>query len=251
MKKLPLALLALGAFVAPVVSSCNKDDALSSSREYVTITLGLRTAADSGTFPTKGISEEIAATLPATMLLTLTDTGSGESYQVNSGGQIRVKEGTYLVTGRTTPAVRQEVYGTTHYTSAEPLIVVEDRIEVSVTKTAYSVTAAYRCFVVALNPNDFADWYLQSNGEFIGMAHSTAPDLWWTYVIGDYDAAHPLRIQPKLPNGSSLDYTFYTDELRDGALLAEFGKWYMLRENTGQMASGSLALTLPVWTAGN
>lgn len=247
MKRLPLALIALGAVVAPV--SCTKQDA-NPSPEYVTITLSLD-AGDSGRFPTKGISEEIAATLPEQMTITLTNKASGEAFECTTGMACRIPVGTYTAFGRTAPEVRQEIYGTTHYTSAAPLVVVEQDLDVTEGKTSYSVTAEYRCFALVANRSDVAGWQVKSNGEWTALEKSTTSEIWWTFVVGDYDAEHPLRTMVILPDNSGLDYTFYTSNLQEGGLLAEWGKWYLLRPGSSTMQTGSLGLVLPEWTAGN
>lgn len=240
MKRKILALLALGAFLAPVACTKQADNLVP-----------VRIELSSGNFPTKGIGEEIAATLPAQMQLTLTNTASGESYDIATGCQFRIPEGSYSVVGRTTPAVRQLIYGTTHYTSAEPLVVVEDHLDISAERTAYSVAARYACFVLVADRTEIATWRVKCGSEWATLERTTAGNLWWTFFIGDYDGDHPLRTLATLADGTGLDYTFYTDAAREGGLLAEWGKWYLLRQASGASQSGALALTLPAWTAGN
>lgn len=242
MKRTILALLALGAVVA---SACTK----SLDDNFVTITLQLGT--ESGYFPTKGIVEEIEATLPAQMQITLTNRVSGEAYTAATGLPVRVPVGSYTAVGRTTPTIRQTIYGDTHYATAEPLVVVDEVLEVVADKTAYSVTGQYRCFALVANRSEVSGWKVKAEGEWGILERTTATDVMWTYIVGDYDADHPLRTMAILGDGSALDYTFYTEDLQEGGLLAEFGKWYLLRPAGGAMQTGSLSLRLPEWTAGN
>lgn len=247
MKRTLLALIALAAAVAP---SCTKQDT-EPAPEWVTITLSLRPDYDTGRFPTKGIGEEISAALPTQMTLTLSNKVSGETFEVTTGTPIYMPTGTYSVVGRTAPTARQYIYGTTHYTSGEPLVVVEDELEITSATTNYSVTAGYRCFVVAVNSGEVRNWTLQTGESWPAVTKTEGTGVWWTFVIGDYDYDHPFRTMVTFTDGEVLDYKFHTRDASAGGIIADFGKWYLLRQAGGTPQTGAIGLHLPEWTAGN
>ena len=250
MKRTTLALLALGAFVAPV--ACTKQELPDTSRAIVPVTISLA-GYESGSMPTKGIAEEISSTLPASMTLSVTEKTSGKTYEVTTGTTCRLPVGTYSVAGATQPEVRQGIYGTTRYLSDKPKVVVEDEIVVTEGQTAYSVTATYQCYVLAVYTSEVKAW----TGTFKGNAgaeayHLAADGLWWVFVVGDFSADYPFYTSITLTDNTKLDYTFYTRDLQPGGILAEYGKWYLLRPSGGgNLQMGSMSLNLPAWTAGN
>ena len=244
MKRTLLALTALAAAVAP---SCTKQD----NRPSVPVTITI-SGYESGQMPTKGIAEEISATLPTRLSLKVTDRSSGQSFDVTTGMPCRLPVGTYSVAGGNDPELRQGIYGTTRYLSDTPKVVVEDELVVTADRTAYSVTASYRCFVLAVPTDEVKAW----SGTFkaqpgIATTHLEADGLWWTFVVGDFGADYPFYTPITLWDGDTLDYAFYTRDIQPGGILAEYGKWYLLRPSSGSLQTGSLSLTLPAWTAGN
>ena len=248
MKKILLALLALGGIFA--LPACTKQ-ATDTAPEWATITITLRPDYDTGRFPTKALGEDIAATLPTQMALTLANKVSGETYDVTTGTPIYMPTGVYSVVGRTAPAARQYIYADTHYTSAEPLVVVEDELEITSATANYSVTAGYRCFVIAVNPANVSTWTLQTGEAWPAVEKTTGSDTWWTFVVGDFDNTHPFRTMVTFTDGEVLDYKFHTRDASAGGILADFGKWYLLRQAGGTPQSGAIGLRLPEWTAGN
>lgn len=250
MHKTLLALLALGGLVA--LPSCGVQDLTTTfAPEWVEITISLVPAYDTGSIPTKGIGEEISSTLPTQMALTLANKASGETYEVTTGTPIYMPTGTYSVVGRTAPTARQYIYGTTHYTSGEPLVVVEDELEINAATTNYSVTAGYRCFVVAVNSGEVSSWTLQTGESWPAVTKTEGAGVWWTFVIGDYDYDHPFRTMVTFADGEVLDYKFHTRDASAGGIVADFGKWYLLRQAGGTPQTGAIGLRLPEWTAGN
>lgn len=248
MKKSISALIALGAFVAPV--ACTKQAQDPQTTPLVPVTINIESFA-SGQFPTKGIGEEISATLPTTMDLVMTNKATGETYDVTTGYPCRVPVGTYSVAGVIEPEVRQGIYGTTRYLSDTPKIVVEDELVIRADCTSYWVTAIYKCFVLAVNPSEVESWTGIFKGQAAPVSYMTADGLWWTFVVGDFSADYPFQTDVVFKDGETLSYDFYTRDLQPGGVLAEYGKWYLLRQVGGAIQMGSLSLTLPAWTAGN
>lgn len=247
MKRTLLALIALAAAVAP---SCTKQDNFPSGPDLVTITIGLTPAVDSGRFPTKGIGEDIAATLPSQMTLSLTNKATGESFEVVTGASVRIPAGTYTAAGRTSPAPLQFIYDPTHYTSREPLIVVEDELEIT-TAGAHYVTAGYRCFVAAIPTSEVSYWWLTTANGRAEVARNTGTENGWIFVIGDFGTDQYFRTGVTFVDGEQQEYQFQTRDLQAGSILAEYGKWYLLRQQGGTPQNGTIALRFPEWTAGN
>lgn len=246
MKRTLLALLALAAAVAP---SCTKQDT-EHAPEWVTITLSLRPDYDTGRFPTKGIGEDIAATLPSQMTLSLTNKATGESFEVVTGASVRIPAGTYTAAGRTSPAPLQFIYDPTHYTSREPLIVVEDELEIT-TAGAHYVTAGYRCFVAAIPTTEVSYWWLTTANGRAEVARNTGTENGWIFVIGDFGTDQYFRTGVTFVDGEQQEYQFHTRDPQPGGIVAEYGKWYLLRQAGGTPQMGSIGLRLPEWTAGN
>lgn len=247
MKRTLLALLALAASVAP---SCTKQDT-EPAPEWVTITLSLRPDYDTGRFPTKGIGEEISAALPSQMTLTLANKVSGETFEVTTGMPFRIPTGTYSAVGRTSPTPLQFIYDPTHYTSYDPLVVVEDELEITSASGSYSVAAGYRCFVVAVNTGEVSNWSLRTGTTTASLVRKEGDGVGWIFVIGDYDYDHPMRTAVTFADGEQQEYQFHTRDPQPGGIVAEYGKWYLLRQAGGTPQMGSIGLRLPEWTAGN
>ena len=244
-------LLALIALAAAVATSCTKQDNSPSGPDWVTITIGLTPGVDSGQFPTKaGIAGDISATLPTSMTLSLANKVTGETYEVTTGTSCRIPAGTYTAIGRTSPAPYQFIYDPTHYTSREPLVVVEDELTIE-TSGNYYVTAGYRCFVVAVNSGEVSNWSLNTANGRTAVAYLTGTEVRWIFVIGDYDTDHYFRTDVTFTDGTQQEYQFQTRDLQSGSILAEYGKWYLLRQKGSTPQNGAIGLRFPEWTAGN
>lgn len=218
-------------------------------QEYVTITIGL-SVGDSGKLPSKGLAEDISATLPNQISLTITNKANGDSYEVTTGQTIRVPAGTYTAVGKTSPAPYQFIYDPTHYTSREPLIVVEDELELTSGGTHY-VTGQYRCFVVATNTNEVSLWTLRSGTSQPNVAANSGDGVNWIFVIGDFYGDYFFRTNVTFTDGSVQEYQFQTRDLASGSILAEYGKWYLLRQTGGSPQMGTIGLHLAEWVSGN
>ena len=252
MKKALFALLALGGIFA--LPSCNSSkQETTPAPEWVTITIGLRPGYETGTIgpATKALGDDITATLPTAMSLSLTNKANGDTYDLTTGQPFRIPTGTYSVAGRTDPAPYQFIYDPTHYTSREPLVVVEDEVTITAEAGTYYVAAGYRCFVVGVNNGEVSHWTLRSGTMWPEVARLDGTTAGWIFVIGDFDAEHPLLTKVTFPDGTEQEYHFYTRDLQAGGILAQYGRWYILRQAGGTPQYGNIGLTFPEWTAGN
>ena len=206
---------------------------------------------ESGTFPTKGIAADIAATIPASVPLTLTNTATSAVYNVNTGESITLPIGTYSVAGTYNPTLLQGIVGTTRFTSRTPKIVVSDEVSVEAGTESYIVSASYQSFAVGVLPSEVSAWTGRFKGNIAAVEYNEGDDLHWIFVTGNIDPSNYFYTTITPISGSERTFTFITSGELEGAVLAEYGKWYIMHPAAPTTQSGSFTLDLPTWQEGN
>lgn len=203
---------------------------------------------DAGRFPTKGISDVILSTLPASLSLTLTGE-DGQTWDVVTGQEVLLPLGTYSVDGGYSPDLVQNISSGTRYTSHSPVIRVADEVTIVEGVSEYRVAATYGSFAVGVLPSEVSGW----TGIFQGVSAEVncikTDDLWLIFATGNLTGGASLYTTITTPRGVSKEYKIYTNTGDSGGILAEFGKWYILHPDSVTQ-SGTLALDLPEWTDG-
>ena len=237
----PLALFSLLS-----VGACTK---IHTEEGVITATFS-PTFYDEGRFPTKGFMAEISDALPESIPLTLTNKTTSVEYIVNSGESITLPLGTYEVKGGTTPQAVQFVSGTQRYLSRTPKISVEDEIELVVGQSAYSVNARYESFALGVLPSEVSKWSGRFKGNIAEVSYIEADGLWWTFVTGNLDPNNLFYTTITPLAGADRSFSIITSGTYDGAMLVEYGKWYVLHPSGASTQSGTFDLGLPDWIAG-
>lgn len=248
------ALILLGVLAIAVTPSCTKQDSLPHTTATAVFTLD---GFDTGLFPTKGMAEVIAATLPASLELTVQNTATGASYTTGTGEPINIPVGTYHVTACNEPAATQNIVGTALYLTHVPRV----RVDVSVTVTAgvgtYPLTASYESAALAILSSETSAWTgttSSKQGFAIDAIESGA--YRWTFLTGDLATRTFFTTLTPAAGGAARSYTICGSETTlashtaDGLLVAP-GHWYILHPTDGAMQSGGFSVDFPTWTAGN
>ena len=234
----------LFAAVLLAVAACNKQ---APDTHLVAVRFDYTTA---GNFPTKGIADAIASTLPASLDLTLTDT-DGNTWTATTGQTIRLPVGTYSVTGGNEPPVVQQITSSGfRYTTHQPIVKVEDTITIEEGVTQYFVDAFYQSFAVGVLPSEVIVWEATFKGSVDDVDCIKTDDLWLVFVTGNLTGASCFAPVLTTPAGKVKQFSIYTNpaDANAGGIMAEYGKWYILHPEAYQ--SGLLGLNLPIWTEG-
>lgn len=219
--------------------------------QEVSVTLGL-SFYDSGRFPTKAFADEIAATIPTGIELTLTNTSTNAVYNAVTGVAIALPVGTYSVVGQHVPTATQLCYGSTKYLCKTPGISVEDEIEITAGTSSYSVAASWAAFAIGVLPSECSAWKVKvKTGEFLNVDCIEADGLWWVFAYGAFSGTQPLDITLVPITGSNFTHRLVLGSPGENMALVENGKWYVLHPTMEISQCGTLGLDLPAWTAGS
>lgn len=206
---------------------------------------------ESGQFPTKGFSEEIAATIPSAVGLVLTNTSTNVEYNVATGESITLPVGTYTVTGQHVPTATQLCYGTTKYLCKTPGITVEDEVTVEAGTANYSVAATYTGFAVGVLPSECSAWKVKiKTGSFEDVDRIEAEGLWWVFGYGSFSSTQPLDMTLVPISGSNFTHRLVMSNPDENMTLVENGKWYILHPTMTTTQAGTFGLSLPPWVSG-
>lgn len=244
MKRTILALLALGALLAP---SCNKQTPL----VRLCFSVG-----EYGYFPTKGMADAISATLPSSLDLTLKNNATGATYSTTTGQVIELPAGTYTITGDYSPEATKMIYGNALYLSHSPKVSVSEVVEIVPGTTEYNLTANYESLALAVVTQEVDRWMgATSTREGFDIETLTEGAFQWTFLSGDMTTDRRFQTTIKPADGTAMKtFTIIGNpELQQNfadAVLAEPGRWYILRVSDAEILSGSIALEWPAWTQG-
>lgn len=246
MKKTLFALIALGGVLA--LSACNKQDTPQDGR-LVPVRFTF-TAADNGRFPTKAIGDEIAATLPATLDLTLT-AANGKTYQVQTGQEILLPAGEYAVTGNHTPTPVQYITKPSRYTSFTPAVYINESVTITEGVESYQLTAIYGSFAVGVLPGEVTAWTAIFQGAAAEVQSIHAEEVWLVFVTGNLTStAQTFDTTITGLAGDSQEFVLHTSDTMTNGIRAEWGKWYLLHPGGAAYQTGALSVTYPEWVSG-
>lgn len=250
MKRTLLALLALAAAVAP---SCTKQDIDTTFSTTAVFTLN---GFDTGQFPTRGMAEVIAATLPESLELSVQNTATGTTYTTTTGEPINIPVGTYRVTACNNPASVKEISGSALFLSHVPRVRVDAEVEVVAGVGYYPLTAAYESIALAILTSETSGWAgTNSSKQGFEIEAITSGIYKWTFLTGDIAGRKFVTTLTPSGCGASRSFTIvgnaellanYSD-----ALLVAPGHWYILHPTDEDMQSGGFSVEFPTWTAGN
>ena len=209
-----------------------------------------------GSFPTKGMADAIAATLPATLDLQLTNTATGATYTAQTGAAVEIPAGTYEVTGGYTPDATNSVYGTSIYLSKAPKVSVAQDVTIAAGTGTYTLTAIYEsCALVTLS-SEVERWTGATNKkegfDVDALEHGVYR---WTFLTGELTEGRYFHTYLKPSDGSAqVSYTIIGDPALQtnfsDALVVVPGKWYLLRAGDDDVTAGTFAVEWPAWTEG-
>lgn len=250
MKKIFLALLALAAAVAP---SCTKQD---TDTPFSTTAIFTLDGFDTGLFPTKGMAEVIAATLPESLELSVQNTATGTTYTTTTGEPINIPVGTYRVTACNNPTSVKEITGSALFLSHVPRVRVDAEVEVVAGVGSYPLTAAYESVALAILTSETSGWAgTNSSKQGFEVEAITSGIYKWTFLTGDIAARKFVTTLTPAGGGATRSFTIvgnaellanYSD-----ALLVVPGHWYVLHPSDAATQSGGFSVSFPDWTAGN
>lgn len=247
------ALLFWGVLAAAIAPSCTKQDIPTQFSASIVFTLD---GFDTGAFPTKGMAEVIAATLPTSVELSVTNTATGVTYTTTTGEPINIPLGTYHVTGENSPERLKDIYGNAVYLSHEPKVSIDQEVEVVSGVGAYSLTATYGSLALVTISSETATWTGVANKEGFSINAVESGIYKWTFLTGDLrdDRYFHTYLTPAAGGpqrsitiiGSSTLLKNFSD-----GLVVSPGHWYILHPSENASQSGGFSVQFPTWTAGN
>lgn len=241
------------ASVLLAVAACTKQ-APDFPGHFVSVTFEVGTYV--GNFPTKGMADAIAATLPAALDLYLTNTDTGTSYTAQTGRAVELPEGTYSVTGGFTPDATKAIYGNSLYLSNAPKVSVSQDVTITAGMGTCTLLASYESAALVTISDEVQRWTgATSNKEGFDVDALETGIYRWTFITGDFSTNRYFHtyLKPK-DGGEQVGYTIVTNPSMQttfsDALVVDFGKWYLLRAGEGEIQAGAFAVEWPVWTQG-
>ena len=209
----------------------------------------------SHTLNTKALPDAIAASMPASLPITLTSEDTGEVYKTETGKAVILPTGAYQVTGANKPRHTAEVIGSSVYLSAEPALSVSQRVEVVAGVEDYPLAAGVRSCILAVDPAEVKAWSVSCNGETRPVPFSVGGGVWWTYCTGD-TASRLLRTEVTPTDAQHVTTTFSLTtsaavaSQTEGARVIVPGRWYWLHPDEHPTQEGGLTLDLPEFAPG-
>lgn len=229
-----------------VVAACSKEQGTQS----VTFTIG-----GYGIFPTKGMSEAIATTLPQSLELTLTNKSTGVSYSATTGEEVSVPTGVYRVQGSNSPAALKNIYGIMLTLTHEPKIIVEEDVAIVDGVNAYSLTATYASAALVTLASETSSWRGTINNSEVDIPTLEHGDYRWVYITGDLTCRpFPTTLSP-IGGGDARLFTIVgsSDLLMSASngVLVRPGFWYVLHPSDESLQAGGFSINFPEWAIGN
>ena len=192
----------------------------------------------SHTLNTKALPDAIAASMPASLPITLTSEDTGEVYKTETGKAVILPTGAYQVAGANKPRHTAEVIGSSVYLSAEPALSVAQRVEVVAGVEDYPLAAGVRSCILAVDPAEVKAWSVSCNGETRAVPFADGGGVWWPA-----DAQH-------VATTFSLTTSVAIASQTDGARVIVPGRWYWLHPDEHPTQEGGLTLDLPEFSPG-
>lgn len=248
------ALLFLGALAAAISPSCRKQDTITPDTivEAVFEVGGYAV----GTFPTKGMADVIEATLPTSLLLTLTNTATQAQYTTETGEPINIPVGTYTVTACNDPEATQEIAGMALFLSHTPRVRIDTQVEVVAGVGSYSLTATYESVVLVVLTAETSAWTGATSGQVGFTIDAIESGVYrWTFLTGNIQTKKFVTTLTPEGGGATRNFTIVGNEAllanySDGLLVSP-GHWYILHPSDNVTQSGGFSVDFPAWTQGN
>lgn len=249
------ALLFLGALAAAISPSCRKQDTITTPDTIVEAVFEVGGYAV-GTFPTKGMADVIEATLPTSLLLTLTNTATQAQYTTETGEPINIPVGTYSVTACNDPEATQEIAGTALFLSHTPRVRIDTEVQVVAGVGAYSLTATYESVALVTLSAEVSSWTGATSGQVGFTVDAIESGVYrWTFLTGNIRDKKFITTLAPAGGGRSRNFTIVGNESLlmnyDDALLVSPGHWYILHPSDNVTQSGGFSVEFPEWTQGN
>ena len=209
-----------------------------------------------GSFPTKGMADAIAETLPESLDLYLTNTATGVSYTAQTGRLVEIPEGTYSVAGGYTPDATRAIYGTALYLSHAPKVAIAQDVTITTGMGTCTLTASYESAALVTIADEVQRWTgATSNKEGFDVDALESGIYRWTFITGDFSTNRYFHTYLKpTDGGEQVGYTIVANPSMQttfsDALVVDFGKWYLLRAGEGEIQAGTFSVEWPVWTQG-
>ena len=245
--------LLLAVVGVALAASCAKQDTPTTFNPLVAVTFEVGSY---GSFPTKGMADAIAATLPASLDLQLTNTSTGAAYTAQTGRAVEIPAGTYAVTGGYVPEATRTIYGTAIYLSHAPKVSVSQEVTITAGMGTCALTAVYEsCALVTLSA-EVSRWTGATNNKEGFDVDALEYGVYrWTFLTGTMAAGRYFHTYLKPTAGGDLvGYTIVGDPSLlsnfSDALVVEPGKWYLLRAGEGDFEAGTFSVEWPAWTQG-
>lgn len=248
MKKVILFLSLLCIIVA---QSCTKQNL---SEKIVSVVFNLD-GFDTGSFPTKGMAEVIAATLPTSLDLTVTNTTTGQSYSTVTGEPINIPVGTYQVTACNEPASVQDIAGIALFLSHTPRVRIDTEVEVVSGVGSYSLTATYESVALAVLTSETSNWAGATSNQVGFTVDAIESGIYkWVFLTGDIKTRKFITTLTPVDGSANRNFTIVGNReslinFSDG-LFVQAGHWYILHPSDIPYQSGGFSVNFPEWLAG-
>ena len=244
-------LLLLVALLA-IAASCCKQDIPTTFDNPVSVTFEVGSY---GSFPTKGMADAIAETLPAALDLQLTNNATGATYPATTGTAVEIPAGTYSVSGGYTPEATHAVYGTSIYLSHAPKVSISQEVEVTAGMGTCTLTASYESCALVVLDAEVSRWTGATNNREGFDVDALEYGIYkWTFLTGALTSGRYFHTYLKPAEGEQVSFTIVGDPSLqanfEDALVVTPGKWYLLRTGTGDIEAGTFSVEWPAWTQG-
>lgn len=235
--------------LALAAAACTKEQAQRTQPASATLTLSLP-AIEHGTF-TKAAADDlpalINATLPTALQCYLTNTGTAQTYKVQTGESITLPLGSYRVTASHTPT--GDDVGNWEFTTS-PRITIGETFEVQAGTTSYTLTPSFGSTAIAVRTDEVAALAWKNGSSSTGITRTTeAGGYLLTFVRWKTSADLTLAITPQdALNYTPSEFTFSTaSPTPSGKYAGTGGVWYLLHPAAVPTEQGAFSLGWPAW----
>lgn len=249
--------VALATIVAVSSSSCTKDETIveQPTPQTMTITLGWRQGAITRAVSGEDVTDLISQHLPTTIKLKLVDS-KGVPYETMLGTPITLPLGEYRVTGEYRPEKTQYLHGTASYLTKEPIVIVDQTINVAFPVTQYSVNAIYDSFAIAVDAEQTGSVTWTCAADSGTMEFIETDDLRLIFCHGEF-GNFPLKVTINPAEGAGYEAKQYilTDD-EESAIANKFvyvqpGFWYLFTPGALTQLQTGYLWNFPAWQQGS